>query len=179
MKKRNTTQQPGLAMCVLVAAMVGGLLLTGCQNGSARAWGTGIGAAAGAGAGYLLAGDSSGTEGALIGALVGGGAGYLVGSHLDKQDQRKVVQEYNHLMQVDDREAVEARIRTFADGELGNADGNTSAREYSKALNELGHALDTAADESGDRNRSTSPLERQRYVQQNQNRPLVQILTGT
>ena len=179
MKTHITTQSPGMATCVLVAGMMAGMLLAGCQNGSARAWGTGIGAAAGAGAGYLLAGDSSGTEGALIGALVGGGAGYLVGSHLDKQDQRKVVQEYNHLMQMDDRESVEARIRTFADSELGNADGNTSAKEYNRALNELGHALDTAADESGDRNRSTSPLERQRYVQRHQDRPLVQILTGT
>jgi len=178
MKEHNTTRGYGVGTVVLVAAIMVGLVLGGCQSGSKRGWATGIGAAAGAGAGYLLAGDSSGTEGALIGALVGGGAGYLVGSHLDKQDQRKVVQEYNHLMQVDDRASVEQGIRTFGDSVLGNADGQTAAQEYNKALNELGHALDTAADESGDRNGSTSPLERERYIQQNQNRPLVQILSG-
>jgi outer membrane protein OmpA-like peptidoglycan-associated protein len=64
------------------------VLLTNCKSANNTQKGTGIGVAAGAATGALIAGGGkSSIFGALIGAAVGGGAGYLIGHHMDKQAQ--------------------------------------------------------------------------------------------
>jgi len=164
----------GLTMAVLLFAA----LAAGCGNMSKTGWGTGIGAATGAATGALVAGDDDRLAGALIGGAVGAGTGYLIGSHLDKQDQREVMQEYNQMIKMQDKSQVNQRINQVADGVIGDGNGTASAGERNTAIQELGYALDTAADESGNRDGSTDSLERQRYIQKNSDRPLIQILTG-
>lgn len=161
-----------------VALVVAGVLAAGCESWGKTEWGTAIGAGTGAAAGALVAGDDDRVAGALIGGAAGAGAGYLIGSHLDRQDQRAVMQEYNQMIRMQDRAKVEERINAVADGVIGDGNGTVSAGERNTAIEELGYALDTAADEVGDRSGSTSAGERSRYVQQYKDRPLVQILTG-
>jgi outer membrane protein OmpA-like peptidoglycan-associated protein len=62
------------------------ILFPACKSLNNTQKATGIGVAAGAGAGALIGGGGkSSVIGALIGAAVGGGAGYLIGSNMDKQ----------------------------------------------------------------------------------------------
>ena len=64
------------------------VLFTNCKSANNTQKGTGIGVAAGAATGAIIAGGGkSSIFGALIGAAVGGGAGYLIGHHMDKQAQ--------------------------------------------------------------------------------------------
>ncbi len=172
MKAKMIHALVALAVIMVMASTVG------CSNTSKAGWGTGIGAATGAATGALVAGDDDRLAGALIGGAAGAGAGYLIGSHLDKQDQREVMQEYNQMIQMNDKNQVNQRINQVADGVIGDANGTASASERNTAIQELGYALDTAADEANNRDGSTSALERQRYIQEYSGRPLVQILTG-
>ena len=161
---------------VMCAAVV--VLAAGCSNFRQTEWGTGIGAATGAGAGYALAGDDSGLEGALIGGAVGAGSGYLIGSHLEQEQQRGIMQEYNKLMQMDSKKAVNREIDQIGDKLLGDSNGHTSARERSQALTQLEYAMETAADEMGNRDGNTSTRERNEYINAYKDRPLVQIVSG-
>ncbi len=161
---------------VLCAAIV--VLTTGCSNFRQTEWGTGIGAATGAAAGYALAGDDSGLEGALIGGALGAGGGYLIGSHLEKEQQRALMQEYNKLLQMDDKQAVNREIDQVGDKVLGDSNGHTSAQERSQALTQLEYAMETAADEMGNRDGSASTRERNEYINAYKDRPLVQIVSG-
>jgi outer membrane protein OmpA-like peptidoglycan-associated protein len=70
--------KPLLAICIAAIFAV-----TGCQNMSKQAAGTGVGAATGGAIGAIFGGK----KGAVIGALAGGVLGNLVGKHLDKQEQ--------------------------------------------------------------------------------------------
>ena len=169
MTLKRTVQIVGVILLALVVA--------GCQNMNRSGWGALGGAATGAAAGALIGGEEHRLEGALIGAAAGGGTGYLIGSQLDKRHQRKVMQEYNVLIQMDSREAVEERINKIADSVLGNSDGFAAANETSKAISELRNALDTAADEMGNRDGKTSSWERKEYLEKYRTRPLIQVLT--
>jgi hypothetical protein len=148
----------------------------GCESWSKAGWGATTGGLAGAGAGALLAGDSSTLEGALIGGAIGAGAGYLIGSHLDTKDQRRITLEYNAMMGMTDAQQVNDRVNQIADRVLGNSDGFTSVEERQRAIAELRNALDTAADEAGDRNGKTSTWERENYLEKYGEVPLVQLL---
>ena len=61
---------------------------------------------------------------------------------------------------------------------LGNSDGYVSAQERNQALAQLENAMNTAADEMGNRNGETSIRERNEYINKYEERPLVQILSG-
>ena len=176
--KRITANRMLKHTALALAVVLTVALAAGCNSASKTTWGTGIGAATGAAAGALVAGDDDRLAGALIGGAVGAGTGYLIGSHLDKQDQRAVMQEYNQMIQMQDRNQVNQRINSVADGVIGDGNGTATAGERNTAIQELGYALDTAADEAGNRDGSTDSLERQRYIQKYSDRPLVQILTG-
>ena len=165
------------ALCVAAVTAVA-VLAAGCANFRQTEWGTGIGTATGAAAGYALAGDDSKLAGALIGGAVGGGTGYLIGSHLEGNQQREVMQEYNRLMKMDDKGAVNRGIDQVGDTVLGNSDRQTTAQERNEALAQLEYAMETAADEMGDRNGTCTTRERNLYVNKYGDRPLVQILTG-
>ena len=174
----GTMRKAGLRrlLCVTVCLAVVAMAL-GCSQTQTE-WGTGIGAATGATAGYLLAGDDSGLEGALIGGAVGAGSGYLIGSHLEKSEQQRIMQEYNRLIQTNDKAQVNQGINALGDSVLGNSDGHTSATERNQALSQMEFALDTAADEAGNRDGDTSSMERNRYLQKHKDKPLIQVLTG-
>jgi len=66
----------GLAL----AAGLGAVCITGCENDAQNT--ALLGSALGAGVGALAGGD---TEATLIGAAVGGGAGYIIGNESDKK----------------------------------------------------------------------------------------------
>jgi hypothetical protein len=68
---------------LLAVLLVGLVVFTGCEN-SAQS-GAGIGALAGAGIGQLAGRN---TESTLIGAAVGAGAGYIIGNEQDKKKQQ-------------------------------------------------------------------------------------------
>lgn len=160
------------------SALVALSTLTGCRGYQTEV-GTAIGTATGAATGALLAGDDDRLTGALIGAAAGGGTGYLIGSNLETQDQRELMQSYNRLIRMQDREAVLREIDLIGDRVLGDGDGYTSAAERSEAMTQLGYALDTAADQAptGNRDGNTDPMERRRYIHNHEDRPLVQFLT--
>lgn len=159
---------------VLMVAL--GVVLTGCQNVSRGQWGAAAGTLTGAAAGAALGGEDDRLEGALIGAAVGGGTGYLIGSHLDKKHQRRIMQEYNAMMKLNTMEKVDKRIARVGDSVLGNKDNFASAQEKSKAISQLRKALDTAADESGNRDGKASSWERKQYMKKYGERPLIQRL---
>jgi uncharacterized protein YcfJ len=71
-------------IAILEFALVGGLLMAGCESNAGK--GAAIGSLGGAGLGAII-GHQSGrtTEGALIGGAVGAGAGYMVGNEQDKK----------------------------------------------------------------------------------------------
>ena len=79
---------------VAVAALVGGLILTGCEttsNGSSPNEGVGtfLGAVVGAVVGSQLGDGAGNAVGALIGATAGGILGNAIGRHLDSEDQKQ------------------------------------------------------------------------------------------
>jgi len=172
MKARMIDAIVALAVIMVMASAVS------CSNTSKAGWGTGIGAATGAATGALVAGDDDRLAGALIGGAAGAGAGYLIGSHLEGNQQREVMQEYNRLMKMDDKGAVNRGIDQVGDTVLGNSDRQTTAQERNEALAQLEYAMETAADEMGDRNGTCTTRERNLYVNKYGDRPLVQILTG-
>lgn len=172
---RRWLGRPVLCVATIVAVAV---LAAGCSGYNRRGWGTGIGAATGAAAGYALAGDDSGLEGALIGGAVGAGSGYLIGSQLEKSEQRSVMQSYNHLMKIENEKAVRQEIDQLGDKVLGNSDGYCSEPERQQALNQLEYAMETAADEMGNRDGTTSARERNEYINAYKDRPVVQIVSG-
>ncbi len=61
------------------------MILPGCKSLNDTQKGTGIGAAAGAAAGGIIAGKNNTALGVILGAVIGGGAGYLIGNKMDKQ----------------------------------------------------------------------------------------------
>ena len=88
------------------------------------------------------------------------------------------MQEYNSLMGIQNKAQVNSEINAMADSLWGNGNGHASAHERNVALGKLESALNKAADEWGNRDGTTSSMERQRYIQNHSSDPLVQILTG-
>ena len=79
---------------IAAAALVGALVLTGCQttsNGgsSNENVGTLLGAVVGAVVGSQLGDGAGNAVGAMFGAVAGGLIGNTIGGHLDKVDQKK------------------------------------------------------------------------------------------
>jgi hypothetical protein len=73
-----------IVQIMLAGVLLAGLIVfTGCENSAQT--GAGAGALAGAGIGQLAGRD---TEATLIGAAVGAGAGYIIGNEQDKKKQQ-------------------------------------------------------------------------------------------
>jgi hypothetical protein len=87
-----------LTQIILPGLLLIGLFVTGCESDAQT--GAGIGALAGAGIGQLAGRD---TEATLIGAAVGAGAGYIIGNEQDKKKQKA---EEQPQQQTDDADTV-------------------------------------------------------------------------
>lgn len=152
--------------------------LTGCRNMGRREWGSIIGGTAGAATGAVLGGEEHRLTGAIIGGAIGAGGGYLIGSHLDQKEQQEVMQEYNILIRMRDAKRVEDGIDRLADETLGNGNGVVSAEEKSRAFEALRDAMARAADQLGNNDGVASPEEKQNYLDNYDDRPLLDKLTA-
>lgn len=164
-------------IAVLLVFSVVIVTLTGCRNMGRREWGSIIGGTAGAATGAVLGGEEHRLTGAIIGGAIGAGGGYLIGSHLDKEEQREVMQEYNILIQMRNEKQVEEGIDRLADETLGNGNGVVSTEEKSRALEALRDAMAKAADQLGNNDGVASPEERRNYLDNYSDRPLLDKLT--
>jgi len=73
-----------LKMVAAVIVISGLIVISGCQNDAMT--GGAIGSLAGAGIGQLAGGD---TEATLIGAAIGAGAGYIFGNESEREKERE------------------------------------------------------------------------------------------
>jgi hypothetical protein len=80
-----------LTITLATAQLLGLMILSGCQSGAQT--GAALGTLAGAGIGQLAGGD---TESTLIGAAVGAGAGYIFGNESDKRKTQNQIYAMNN-----------------------------------------------------------------------------------
>ncbi len=79
-----------VSVLLLTVVNISGLFLTGCETKAQS--GAALGGLGGAAVGALAGGHKHRTEGALIGAAVGAGGGYMVGNEADKKQTNQQLQ---------------------------------------------------------------------------------------
>ena len=109
-----------LKSSLLILMTIAALLIVGCEKESHT--GAGIGALIGGGVGQVAGGD---TESTLIGAAVGAGAGYLIGRTQEGKDDDEVDQDQVQQVKTQPQEVTE-NPEDFVKVPYTNSDGTVT-----------------------------------------------------